>query len=301
MSDPEQPPARPVAHARDVPAGVVERALADLREVETLAPLLALLRDPTARRPWREAVLDAYARAELDDAARQEYAERAEDAPGEHRDAARPEILDALSALLSRAHGLAWHLSRAAVYPPIPEPAADGDPRPYLRRARALLAAAAACRPNGSEIVHHAADEAAAMLGDLRAALALIEDGHTVKAVCPWCKGGLTGAYTWRVRILAGDPLIVCEGEQPCEPPSRDAGTWWRGRPAWHFRDWEWLAARLWHLDRRRALDAPPASPYSSFAGSTGRAGSPTTLAAEAEILAGLAPEPSTSDEGTAA
>ena len=78
------------AHVRDVPPGPVERALTDLREAETLAPALAFLRDPSARRPWREVVLDPYARAELDDTARQEYADRVEYAPGAPPDAARP-------------------------------------------------------------------------------------------------------------------------------------------------------------------------------------------------------------------
>lgn len=306
MTHPDQRGGGTFAHAHVQDRRAVERALGDLAEVETLAPLLALLRDPRERRPWRETVLDPYARAELDAEARAEIAERTEVAPGEHPDAARPDVLDALSSLLWRAHDLAWHLSRAAVHPPLPAPHADGDPRPYLRRARALLAAAITARPNGTEITRHTAREAAGMLADLRAALALIEDGQTVKAVCPWCHGGLTGAYTWRVRVLPGTRtdlglvLIVCESGI-CNPPTKDAGTWWQGCPAWPYPQWPWLARRLAHLDRRRTAEqAPPASPYSSFAGSTGRAGSPTTAAAERELLAGLTDQPA-DPEGTAA
>lgn len=284
--------------AHESPA--VDRALADLQAVEELVPFLALLRDPSTRRPWRETHLDPWTRAEVDAEARQERAERAEIAPGEHTDAARPEILDLLSGVLWRAVSLAEGLSRAAWCPVLPPAARDGDPRPYLARARAVLPTAVLGWANGDQIAHWAADQAAAMAGDLRGALALNTDGHIVKATCPWCRGGLAGAYTWRVRIIAGEPLIVCEGDQPCEPPSRDAGTWWRGRPAWRMGDWPWLAARLWHLDRRRAAEAAPPPPYDRARGAIGRAGTPTTDHAARELLAGLTPEP-TSDEGTAA
>lgn len=282
--------------ARTVPA--IERALTDLATVTDLIPFLALLRDPAARRPWREVHLDPYARAEADAQAREERAERVEIAPGEHTDAARADVLDLLSGVLWRAESLAEHLSRAAWCPALPAAPADGDPRPYLARARACLVTAVTGWANGDEIAWWAADTAAAMLADLASALALNVAGHVVKAVCPWCKGGLSREWTWRVRILVDEPAIVCESGV-CNPPARDAGTWWRGQPAWRFRDWDWLAARLWHLDRRHAAETPPPPPYASFAGWTGRAGSPTTAAAEREILAGLAPEPT--DEGTAA
>lgn len=283
--------------AHESPA--VDRALADLQAVEELVPFLALLRDPSTRRPWRETHLDPWTRAEIDAEARQERAERAEIAPGEHTDAARPEILDLLSGVLWRAESLAEGLSRAAWCPVLPPAARDGDPRPYLARARAVLPTAVLGWANGDQIAHWAADQAAAMAGDLRGALALNTDGHIVKAHCPWCRGGLTGAYTWRVRIIAGEPLIVCEGDQPCEPPSRDAGTWWRGRPAWRLADWDWLAARLAHLDAQRAAREPAPPPYDRARGAIGRAGTPTTDHAARELLAGLAPEPT--DEGTAA
>ena len=283
-------------HPREAPA--VDRALTDLAAVAELVPLLALLRDPAAKRPWREVVLDPYARAEADAEAREERLERAEIAPGEHTDAARPDVLDLLSGVLWRAVSLAETLSRAAWCPVLPPAAADGDPRPYLARARAVLPTAVTGWPNGDEIAHHAADQAAAMLADLESALALRVDGHVIKALCPWCRGGLRGAYTWRVRILVNEPAIVCENPDGCTPPYRDAGTWIRGRPAWRFGDWPWLAARLAHLDARRAADAPPPV-FPAVQGATGRAGASTAPAAEAEILAGLAPTDPT--EGTAA
>lgn len=296
----------PRSVARDTREGLpaVDRALAALAEVETLVPLLALLRDPSTRRPWREVQLDPYRRAELDDEARAEQADRTEDAPGEHRDAARADVLDVLSGVLWRAEDLAHHLSRAARVEPLAAAPADGDPRPYLERARETLVPAVLGWTNGKDIAYWAADQAGAMLADLAAALALNVDGHLVKALCPWCRGGLAGAYTWRVRILVGEPVIVCESGT-CNPPSKDVSTLWKGCPVWRFHDWEWLAKRLRRLDERRAAAAPPPA-LPAVQGSTGRAGTPTSDGAGVELLDGRftterTTERTTDPEGTAA
>jgi hypothetical protein len=278
----------------------IDRALADLAEAVELVPFLALLRDPSIRRPWRETVLDAYARAELDDQARAEHADRAEDAPGEHKDAARADVLDALSGILERAETLAWHLSCAAYMPTLPAPAADADPRPYLDRAAYCLPTAVTGWTNGKDLAHMAADEAAAILRDLESALSLVADGHVVKALCPWCKGGLTRDYTWRVRIMPGGEVGICCESGICQPPSKDVTTWWGGAPVWPFHDWPWLAKRLAHLDARRAAQAAPLV-RSSAQGSTGRAGTPTTDTAEAGLLAGRLDTDITPPEGNAA
>ncbi|GAA2298426.1 hypothetical protein GCM10010402_66310 [Actinomadura luteofluorescens] len=298
MTHTDQRGGRTFAHARDVGVSALDRAVRDLTEVETLVPLLALLRDPSTSRPWREVVLDPWARAELADEARAELADRNEDAPGEHRDAARADVLDALSGVLWRAQDLAAYVLRAVYHPALPEAGPAADPRPYLRAAREYLPRAVTSWANGKDFAYFAADRAAAMLTDLQHALALVADGHTVKAHCPWCHGGLTGGYTWRVRVIVDEPSIVCESGV-CNPPSKDVGTWWRGVPVWRFPDWPWLARRLAHLDRRRAaLTAPPPA-LPAVQGATGRAGSLSPLGATAEpgILAGLAPEPS---DGTA-
>jgi hypothetical protein len=241
LTAPDRPTGTPRAH---LPA--VDRAIADLTELADLVVGLALLRDPEYARPWRPPVLDAYRRAELDHEARIERLERSGLAPGEHADAARADVLDILSGVLWRAEDLAYHLARAARCPVLRPPAADADPRPYLRHAAACLPTAVLAWTNGDEIAWWAADLARDMIRDVTAALALVHDGQRLKVVCPWCGGGLTGAQTWRVRTLPGDLVaIVCEGDQPCEPPSKDVGTWWRGRPAWPFAEWEWLAKRI--------------------------------------------------------
>lgn len=302
--------ARSVARARDERSlSALDRAIRDLREVEALVPFVALLRDPQARRPWREVALDPYRRAELDAEARAELAERTEEAPGEHRDAARADVLDVLSGVLWRAEDLAAYVLPAAWCPVLPPAGPAADPRPYLRAAAEHLPAAVTAWSNGKTFAYFAADRAAAILAEVEQALALVEDGHVVKALCPWCRGGLTGAYTWRVRIVpGGEPAICCESGL-CDPPSRDVTTWWAGTPVWPLRDWPWLARRLQHLDRRRATLAAPPVPYDRAQGATGRAGAPLVPEAEAAALRGAAPDEAldawitdrTDPEGTAA
>lgn len=239
------PPTRPTPPNREhLPA--VDRALNDLTEITDLVVGLALLRDPGTARPWRPPHLDAYLRAELDHQARLERAERVGEAPGEHVDAARPDVLDSLSSILWRAEELAYHLSRAAYCPVLPPAPPAGDPRPYLAHAAACLPTAVTAWPNGDEIAWWAARQTRDMVREISASLALMHDGQRLNVVCPWCRGGLTGEQTWRVRSLPGGLVaIVCEGDQPCEPPSKDVGTWWRARPAWPFHEWEWLAKRI--------------------------------------------------------
>lgn len=287
--------ARPVARARiGLPA--VDRAIADLAEAAELVPFLALLRDPAASRPWREATLTAQARAERDYEARAELADRNEDAPGEHADAARADVLDLLADVLDHAVFLATFVSRAAWCPIQRPPGRDADPRPYLRRAAEYLPLAVTGWTNGKDIAHYVADVAAALVADLHHGLALVADGHTVKAVCPWCKGRtetapIGGEYTWRVRVLpGGEPAIVCESGT-CHPSSKEVGTWWGGCPVWPMQDWPWLARRLAHLDARRAAQAPPTAPAARTEGATGRAGTPTLDDEPRRLLAGLVDE----------
>lgn len=211
--------------------------------VAHLWPLLAITRYPGTRRPWRPRELSASQRAERDarDKAERHLAEiflEAQPAPL-HLD-----VLDTLDEL----HRM---LRDAAIYLGIERGllAASGaalrDPRALLEACRA----AARTKPDGIAV-----DEPAwAMLHTIEQALGEIYDGQKLAAECPWCHGGLAvDRQTWRVRILPGNmPAIVCESGT-CEPPEAEAGTWWRGKPAWPLWEWNWLADRL-DADSRKA------------------------------------------------
>lgn len=282
---------RPVTGTRAPTHRLIDRAVRDLDEAAALVIGLAHLREPDVRRPWREPTLTEERRAELDYAARIERAERNEVAPGEHPDACRADVLDALSAVLERAEDLAHHLSRAAYCPALPAAMRDADPRPYLARAAACLPVAAS-GPGGAEIAAWAAGEAARIVAAMSAALALVVDGQQLRAICPWCDGRtemapLGGERTWRVRMLPGDlVVIVCESGQ-CAPPVGSVTTWWRGRPAWSIGSWDWLAAQVERADQA-APAAAPAVRLARAEGWTGRAGTPASAAAVRQLLGGL-------------
>lgn len=82
----------------------------------------------------------------------------------------------------------------------------------------------------------------------------MIYDGQRLDGVCPWCG---QGPRTLVVRIPdePEDPaeppapmLVVCEGYgRICEPPESDCGLYVRGRPAWPWTEWDWLAQRIAH------------------------------------------------------
>ncbi|TDB86285.1 hypothetical protein E1264_18505 [Actinomadura sp. KC216] len=283
--------ARPVDSTRARAHPAVDRAVRDLDEAAVLVVGLAHLREPGIRRPWREPALHEERRAELDYAARAERAERTAEAIGEHPDACRADILDALSAVLTRAEDLAHHLSRAAWCPALPAAHADADPRPYLARAAACLPVAAS-GPGGAEVAGWAAGEAARIVAAMSAALALIVDGQQLRAVCPWCDGRtemapLGGERTWRVRMLPGNlVVIVCESGT-CTPPAGSVTTWWRGRPAWAIGSWDWLAAQVERADAAAPVEGT-AVPLARAHGWTGRAGTVVSADALRALLDGL-------------
>lgn len=235
----------------------VDRAIRDLDLVSGYVVALACLRDPSTSRPWREPTLDPIRRAELDYLARQERADLDEDAPGEHQDAARTDVLDVLDGILSEAVELEQHVSRAA-WAPIIRPGGK-DPRPHLARTIAYLPTAVTAWTNGDEIAWWAADVASELLTQVSHALSLLTDGQRLKVLCPWCDGRTEmaptgGQRTWRVRTMPVDLLaIVCEGI--CAPPP-GMSSWWRGAPAWPWYEWEWLARQLDARDAKATIQS---------------------------------------------
>ncbi len=204
----------------------------------TLWPLLAVTRFPGTPRPWRAADLTGAQRADRDAQLRAErhMAEvflEAVPAP------VHVDVLDTLDVLWHKLIGAAndFGVRLSHSY------GLTDDPRTLLNWCREQARA----QPDG--IV---ADDAAwTMLHDVERAPGEIWAGQKLSADCPWCHGGIARKPSWHVRMLPGSmPAIVCESGT-CQPPERDAGTWWRGMPAWPLWEWEWLAQRVEAADRK--------------------------------------------------
>lgn len=231
---------------------MINRIVADLEWLIAYWPDLVVARLPGTARPWRQPQLTPERRAELDAQARIERAERSDVALGESPAPVDVAILDVMAGVLWDAADIAEQATGAAGVERLEPPStAYADARPYLECAVKMLPA-----------VPWVADEVAAtarlMVGAVAHALCLVYDGQSLDVVCPWC-GGRTevapagGARTWRVRQLPGDLVaIVCGGL--CEPPSKDVGTWWRGRPCWPVAEWDWLAKRVTAAERHERL-----------------------------------------------
>lgn len=135
------------------------------------------------------------------------------------------------------------------------EPAVSAldDPSRFLAYAAALTREAAEHSIDLFELI---AEKAAVMRSAVASELGEIEDGHTLNAICPFCCGvtprhPLGGAKTMRIRLVDDrlhpghrEAVIVCESGD-CRPFSAECSLWVRGRPAWRFPEWDWLAERL--------------------------------------------------------
>ncbi|MCD0450783.1 hypothetical protein LO762_16520 [Actinocorallia sp. API 0066] len=231
---------------------LLDRTAANLRLVSDYWPAIAELRDPAVHAPRPSSVIDLRQRAELDYRARQERADRNADAPGAHRDAARAEVLDLMAQLVAGADEMCDEIAAAlGIMPPAPPTTAFADPAPQLDFAARHL------HQLDHAALRHVAGAADRMASEVTRALFLDPSGQTLRVVCPWCRGGLTGAFSLRVRLLPGHlAAIVCESDIPCEPPARKVGTWWGGRPAWPFEQWRWLARELYRADGRERMTA---------------------------------------------
>ena len=222
----------------------------DLEWVARSWPDLHQLRLPGNRRPARRTLTRA-ARAVMDTLVRTERAERR---PGERILGASPApvavgILDDLAQLLAdaveTADRISWNAGAADVEPPSSGYDFDAIGR-HLAHIGAHLAAATATDPDALDIAQRFAARARRTL---ERALEDAVDGQVLTTLCAWCHGATTetpagGQTTLTIRVIAGQPLVVCESDL-CEPPSEECGTWLRGRPAWPWAEWDWLARRL--------------------------------------------------------
>ena len=158
-------------------------------------------------------------------------------------------VLDILSDLLGQACELDERVTMAAGVADC-EPPSTGYDFEALPR---VLAHLAAHLPVAVDVDPGVLDEAehvvTRMRGRLARSLNELTDGQVLPGLCAWCHGATTtapagGDRTLTVKVVAEQPLIVCESDL-CEPPPEDCGTWLFGKPAWTQNEGEWLAARM--------------------------------------------------------
>lgn len=163
------------------------------------------------------------------------------------------DILDAMASIVCWSDMLHEHIAQTVGHPRLePARSALADPRPFLRYVEALLPEAVQTDPDMLDAVHEKLDlMKAVILGKLGE----VYDGQTLDALCPFCVGQTFAKRhirTLRVRLIAsrvrpGDTefVIVCENPDGCRPFAAECGMFVKGRPAWPWSQWDWLAKRL--------------------------------------------------------
>lgn len=229
--------------------------LADLEWIEKRWPDLYEARKHGTPLPWREPELTREQRAERDHLARQERLQADDDMPGHSRAPLRVDVVDLLRDVLLKADMLHGTIADTAKNKrlPVAESAGD-DPRRFIAFARHLLAKAVEADP---PLLSRVGFWAASLKERIRATLGEIEDGHRLKAVCPFCLGRtdeqpIGGEHTLRIREIpyptqgpdATEFVVVCEGGH-CTPFAAEVTLWVQGKPAWRQPEWDWLATRL--------------------------------------------------------
>jgi hypothetical protein len=251
----------------------------DLDFVEEHWPDLCELRRPGSPRPWRQALLDPEHRAAQVLRDREERANRDPDAPGftsapEHVDVldVMVEVWIVLDELVARISP-DWRRSRTG-HAAGRGQAEFGPPRfahvqPMIEFTRTWLTMAAEER---LDIADAPANRLRWLTAEISRVLGLVRAGQLLSgALCSFCRGVTPkqpagGTTTLRVEEVAprkhatalrpaveGVHAVVCWNPL-CNPPDEDCGTRYRGRPAWPWHEWEWLAKRLIIAD-------PPAAP----------------------------------------
>jgi hypothetical protein len=164
------------------------------------------------------------------------------------------DILDAMARIVMDADMLHERIAQTVGHPRLEHASsALADPRPFLRYVEVLL-------PEAFEVDPEAADDARETAGRMRstilAKLGEVFDGQELDAICPFCVGRTfskpAGERTLRVRLVPSrivdgeqEFVVVCENEVGCKPFSAECDMWVKGRPAWPWSQWEWLAERL--------------------------------------------------------
>jgi hypothetical protein len=221
-------------------------------------------------RPWRQALLDPEVRAAQLARDRVDRDARDPDAPGFTSAPEHVDVLDVMvatwAALDELVHRISpdWRRSRAGGGRTRTEAerghAPLGDITASIEFIRLWIGTVNDVEPG---IARGPAQQLHALTSEVSRVLGLVRAGQLLSgAVCPWCRGVTPkhpagGATTLRVEEIAKAKhatqlrpaveavhAVVCWNPL-CDPDEEDCGTRYRGRPAWPWHEWEWLAKRL--------------------------------------------------------
>jgi hypothetical protein len=246
----------------------------DLEFIEEHWEALCEMRRPGTPRPWRQAMLDPDQRAAQLDRDREERANRDPDAPGFTSAPEHLDVLDAMVDVWVVLDEIAWRIRRHVVATDLPHL----RKRPLVqvqatvRFVRTWIATANEARP---DLLDGPAQRLSRLTVEITRVLGLVRAGQLLSgAVCPWCRGVTPkhpagGATTLRVEEIApakratnlrpaveGVHAVVCWNPL-CTPDDEDCGTRYKGRPAWPWHEWEWLAKRLIIAERAHTAPRP--------------------------------------------
>lgn len=225
---------------------MLEDVVANLEWVAEYWPDLVDARIPGTRRPWRQTELTPEAIAERDERDRIERFERSMLSLGASPAPLDVAVLSAVLDMLVQADDMAAQVADLLGYENLP-PLGPGelDARPYL-----LFVARRVLDIGDEQFVEHVGRRAHTMVDRVAALLSMVYAGQHLDVECPWCHQ----PDAWRVRELPGGQIaIVCESSAICEPPMREVGTWWGGRPVWPIADWSRLARHIQAAEERAA------------------------------------------------
>jgi hypothetical protein len=249
---------------------ILVRLSYDLDFVEDNWPSLCESRRIGTPRPWRQALLDPDVRAAQLARDREERELRDPDAPGFTSAPEHVDVLDVMVAvwvaLDELVHRISpdWRRSRAGGAKNRAQaehgPSRFTEVDPMLEFVRLWIGAVNEVEPG---IARGPAQQLHTLTSEISRVLGLVRAGQLLSgAVCPWCRGVTPkhpagGATTLRVEEIAKAKhatdlrpaveavhAVVCWNPL-CDPDQEDCGTRYKGRPAWPWHEWEWLAKRL--------------------------------------------------------
>lgn len=194
-------------------------------------------------RPWKQPDITPEQRAEIDHRAREEKLQRGAFVLGESPAPVHLDVLDKAQAFALKIQSLALLVSDELQH------------NVTRHRNPDAITLLLYIRGHLNKVSNDTWNKARKITAEVRAGMALhfteVFDGQRLKTDCPWC----TKPRLF-IRMIGPEtnpqPVVVCESGV-CEPPSADCGTYWRGKPAWPFFEWEWLSQRLHHEEEKTA------------------------------------------------